>query len=219
MPDLPQLLVFMAAGWLLNLTPGPDVLYIISSSLKQGVRAGMVAALGIVSGCMVHVVAAAVGLSALMSTSALAFNLLKWCGAAYLLYIGARALLSRGTSMPLNAAGSQQASAQSIDLWSVYRRGFLTNVLNPKVALFFLAFVPQFIAHDTAHKAWVFLALGVIFNVNSLPINFGYAWLAAWATRRSNLVQRGMRWLDRVAGCLFIGFGIRLALTDNPVSP
>lgn len=219
MPDFPQLLVFIAAGWLLNLTPGPDVLYIISSSLKQGVRAGLVAALGIVSGCMVHVVAAAVGLSALMSTSALAFNLLKWCGAAYLLYIGVRALLSRGTAAPLAAAGGQEARSQSVGVWSVYRRGFLTNVLNPKVALFFLAFVPQFIAHDTPHKAWVFLALGVIFNVNSLPINFGYAWLAAWATRRSSLVQRGMHWLDRVAGCLFIGFGIRLALTDNPVSP
>ncbi len=218
MPDLPQLMVFIVAGWLLNLTPGPDVLYIISSSLKQGVRAGMVAALGIVSGCMVHVVAAAVGLSALMSTSALAFNLLKWCGAAYLLYIGFRALTSRGSALPLSATAHTRSGAAKLDLWGVYRRGFFTNVLNPKVALFFLAFVPQFIAQDTLHKAWVFLSLGVIFNVNSLPINFGYAWLAAWATRRSRLVQRGMHWLDRAAGCLFIGFGIRLALTDNPSS-
>jgi RhtB (resistance to homoserine/threonine) family protein len=210
MPDLPQLLLFIAAGWLLNLTPGPDVLYIVTNALKSGVRAGLVAALGIVSGCFVHVFAAAIGVSALLATSAAAFTLLKWVGAAYLMWMGVRLLLSKATPLDLRAVGAE------VDLWRVYRRGFLTNVLNPKVALFFLAFVPQFIAPGTDNKVWVFLVLGAIFNLNSLPINFGYAWLAAWAARRVHTVQRAMHWMDRAAGLLFVGFGLRLAMTDNP---
>lgn len=215
MPDLPQLLLFMAAGWLLNLTPGPDVLYIVSNALKSGARAGMVAALGIVSGCFVHVFAAAVGVSALLTTSAAAFTALKWVGAAYLLWMGVRMLFSKSAPLEIPTEGA----AFDVDLWRVFRRGFLTNVLNPKVALFFLAFVPQFIAPDATNKALVFLLLGLIFNLNSLPINFGYAWLAAWFARRVNVVQRGMRWLDRAAGALFIGFGLKLAMTDNPAQP
>jgi RhtB (resistance to homoserine/threonine) family protein len=211
MPDLPQLLLFMAAGWLLNLTPGPDVLYIVTNALKSGVRAGLVAALGIVSGCFVHVFAAAIGVSALLATSATAFTALKWIGAAYLLWMGVRLLRSKATPLDLRADPVCQ-----VDLWRIYRRGFLTNVLNPKVALFFLAFVPQFIATGTDNKALAFLLLGVIFNLNSLPINFGYAWLAAWAARRVHTVQRAMHWLDHAAGVLFLGFGLRLALSDNP---
>jgi RhtB (resistance to homoserine/threonine) family protein len=210
MPDLPQLLLFIAAGWLLNLTPGPDVLYIVTNALRSGVRAGVVAGFGIFSGCFVHVAAAAVGLSALLATSATAFTVLKWTGAAYLLWMGVRLLFAKAT--PLNLEGG----AVDVNLWGVYRRGFLTNVLNPKVALFFLAFVPQFIAPGTDNKVWVFLALGVIFNLNSLPINFGYAWLAAWTARRVHTVQRAMHWMDRAAGLLFVGFGLRLAMTDNP---
>jgi threonine/homoserine/homoserine lactone efflux protein len=214
MPDLPQLLLFMAAGWLLNLTPGPDVLYIVSHGLRHGARAGMVAALGIVSGCFVHVFAAAAGLSALLATSAAAFTVIKWIGAAYLLWMGVKLLFSRGGRLDLNAA-----RATETDLWLVWRRGFLTNVLNPKVALFFLAFVPQFIRPDAAHPALAFLLLGVLFNVNSLPINLGYAWLAAWAARRLQVLQAAMGWMDRIAGLMFIGFGLRLALAEHPTKP
>ncbi len=210
MPELPQLLLFMAAGWLLNLTPGPDVLYIVTHALRSGVRAGIVAALGIVSGCFVHVLAAALGVSALLAASATAFTVLKFLGAGYLLWMGIRLLFSKAA--PLDLAGGS-AEAQ---LWRVYRRGFLTNLLNPKVALFFLAFVPQFIRPDAPDKALSFLLLGLIFNINSLPINFGYAWLAAWAARRVQTVQRVMHRMDRAAGLLFVGFGLRLALTDNP---
>lgn len=211
MPDLPQLLLFIAAGWLLNLTPGPDVLYIVSHGLRSGARAGMVAALGIISGCFVHVFAAAAGLSALLTTSATAFTVLKWVGAAYLLWMGVKLLFSRGGRLSLDEGSPPEA-----DLWAVWRRGFLTNVLNPKVALFFLAFVPQFIRPDAAHPALSFLLLGVLFNLNSLPVNLGYAWLAAWAARRLHTLQRAMGWMDRAAGALFIGFGLRLAFTDHP---
>lgn len=212
MPELPQLLLFIAAGWLLNLTPGPDVLCIVNHALRGGVRPGVVAALGIVSGCFVHVVAAAVGVSALLATSATAFTVLKWVGAAYLVFMGVRLLCSRPS--PLAVAPALAVPS----LWRVYQRGFLTNVLNPKVALFFLAFVPQFIPPDAPHKAWTFLVLGLIFNLNSLPINLGYAWLAAWAARRLDAVQKAMHWLDRAAGLMFLGFGLRLAMTDHPAS-
>lgn len=214
MPESTQLLMFMAAGWLLNLTPGPDVLYIVSSALKSGVRAGIVAALGIVSGCFVHVFAAALGVSALLATSAAAFTVLKWLGAAYLLWMGVKLLLGKGGASVVPAASARQGAP--VDLGRVFRQGFLTNVLNPKVALFFLAFVPQFIAPGTEDKVTAFLLLGLLFNVNSLPINFGYAWLAGWAARRVGVVQRAMHWMDRAAGVMFIGFGVRLALTDNP---
>ena len=205
-----QIGLFIAAGILLNLTPGPDVLYIVTHALKSGWRAGAVAALGITAGCFVHVTAAALGLSALMATSATAFTVLKWIGAAYLLWMGIRLLMSKATPLDLTAGLSE------VNLWRVYRRGFLTNVLNPKVAIFFLAFVPQFIAPEAPNKVLAFLLLGLIFNLNSLPINIGYAWVAAWAARRVQTVQRAMHWMERAAGLLFVGFGLRLALTDNP---
>lgn len=215
MPDTPQLLMFMAAGWLLNLTPGPDVLFIVSHALKSGVRAGLVAALGIVSGCFVHVFAAALGVGALLATSATAFTLLKWVGGAYLVWMGSRLLLSRPGASRVVPAQPVPDRAPA-DLRRIYLSGFLTNVLNPKVALFFLAFVPQFIAPDTTDKVTAFLLLGLLFNLNSLPINFGYAWLAAWAANRVQVVQRTLHWLDRMAGVMFLGFGLKLAMSDNP---
>ena len=215
MPDTTQLLMFIAAGWLLNLTPGPDVLYIVSSALKSGVRAGIVAALGIVSGCFVHVFAAALGVGALLATSATAFAVLKWAGAAYLMWMGVKLLLAKGGGSSIVPAGVS-AEVVAVNLWRVFRQGFLTNVLNPKVALFFLAFVPQFIAPGTEDKVTAFLLLGLLFNLNSLPINFGYAWLAGWASRRVGAVQRAMHWMDRAAGVMFAGFGLRLAMSENP---
>ena len=215
MPDTTQLLMFIAAGWLLNLTPGPDVLYIVSSALKSGVRAGIVAALGIVSGCFVHVFAAALGVGALLATSAAAFTVLKWVGAAYLVWMGIKLLRARGGGATI-VPDQVSADVVAVNLGRIYRHGFLTNVLNPKVALFFLAFVPQFIAPGTEDKVTAFLLLGLLFNLNSLPINFGYAWLAAWASRRVCAVQRAMHWMDKAAGLMFIGFGLKLALSDNP---
>jgi RhtB (resistance to homoserine/threonine) family protein len=213
MPDLQHLILFIAAGWLLNLTPGPDVLYIVSNALRSGARAGVVAGLGITAGCFVHVFAAAIGVGALLATSALAFTALKWAGAAYLLWVGVRLLLARP-----RPAADLQALARArppASLGAVFRGGFLTNVLNPKVAIFFLAFVPQFIAPQADDKALAFVLLGVIFNINSIPVNAGWALAAAWMARRG-AVQRGIHWLDRAAGAMFVGFGLQLALTDNP---
>ena len=225
MPDTPQLLAFMAAGLLLNLTPGPDVFFILTNAVRRGARAGLVAALGITAGCCVHIVAAAFGVSALLAASATAFTVLKWAGAAYLVYVGIAMLFARtkADAPDLIAASADGAGfAGTFDsknsLWVVFRRGFLTNTLNPKVALFFLAFVPQFIAPDAAHPSLAFLALGLLFNFNALWVNFGWALAAAWMARRVGAVQQGMRALERVAGAIFIGFGIKLALTDLPTS-
>lgn len=214
MPDPQHLVLFIVAGWLLNLTPGPDVLYIVSNALRSGVRAGVAAALGITAGCFVHVAAAALGVGALLATSAAAFTLLKWAGAAYLLWIGVRLLLARAPAqatdlLALAATQPRRRFAQ------IVRGGFLTNVLNPKVGIFFLAFVPQFIAPGTQDTAVVFMLLGTLFVASSLPVNVGWAAAAAWMAGRGS-VQRAMRWLDRAAGAMFIGFGLKLALTDNP---
>jgi threonine/homoserine/homoserine lactone efflux protein len=210
---------FVVAGWLLNLTPGPDVLFIVTSALRGGFRAGLVATLGISAGCFVHVLAAAVGVSALLAASTTAFTVLKWLGASYLLYVGLHLVLSK----PSDAIQSEAFNAclpwdmSQFDLREICVKGFWTNALNPKVALFFLAFVPQFIAPGAPNKPLAFGLLGVLFTVNALPVNLSYAALGAWAGQRLGLVQRGMQWLERVAGVMFVGFAARLALTDNPV--
>ncbi len=211
-----QLLLFIAAGWLLNLTPGPDVLYIVSNALKSGARAGVVAGLGITAGCFVHIAAAALGVGALLATSATAFTVLKWAGAAYLLWMGVRMLFARASATGGVIAAAQANPTQAASLKRIFVGGFWTNVLNPKVAIFFLAFVPQFIAPGTENKALAFVLLGVLFNINAIPVNTGWALMAAWMARRVGAVQRGLHWLDRVAGAMFIGFGIKLALTESP---
>lgn len=225
MPDASQLWMFMLAGVLLNLTPGPDVLYIVNQSLRGGVRRGLVAAWGITAGCFVHVAAAALGLGAVLATSTDAFNLIKWMGAAYLLWMGSRLLWRTSQAAGDEVAVSPQAMAalpsesspeEVPRMRAVFFGAFATNALNPKVALFFLAFVPQFIPAQAADPAWSFALLGCLFNLNSLLVCMAWALAAAWLSHRAHRLQRGMRHLDRLAGLLFIGFGLKLALTDAP---
>jgi threonine/homoserine/homoserine lactone efflux protein len=224
MPDAQQLWMFMAAGVLLNLTPGPDVLFIVSQSLRGGVRAGVVAAWGITAGCFVHVGAAALGVGALLATSAAAFNAIKWLGAAYLMWMGLRLLWT--TAKPAGvawdagsalSAGVSEKSSEAPGLPWVFLKAFATNALNPKVALFFLAFVPQFIPANTPDPAWTFVWLGCLFNFNGLLICMAWALAASWLSQRARLMQRGLQHLDRLAGFMFVGFGLKLALTDAPV--
>ncbi len=216
---------FITAGFLLNLTPGPDVLYIVSQALKTGLRAGAAAALGITAGCFLHVAAATLGVSAVLAVSGTAFTLVKWLGAGYLLVVGwgMLGLRSSGTSKETRIAPELIAAKDRLtglkghyDLWHVFRNGFWTNVLNPKVALFFLAFLPQFIAPGAAHPSRSFLLLGLIFVANGLWVCMGYAALAAALSRRLAAVQQGVHWLERAAGLMFMGFGVKLALSDNP---
>ena len=217
--DIQHLLFFTAAGLLLNLTPGSDVLYVVTNALRSGARAGVVAAFGITAGCFVHIFAAAVGVSALMAASSLAFTALKWAGAAYLVYVGLRMVLAQqvaDTSDATNLIANNGRETLTKGLKSIFFQGFWTNALNPKVALFFLAFVPQFITPDIENKPLAFLLLGLLFNFNGLWVNIGWALAAAWMARRLGAVQRGMHVLERAAGVMFIGFGLKLAFSDNP---
>lgn len=203
-----NLALFIAAGLLLNLTPGPDVVYIITNALRNGFRAGAVAALGIVAGCFVHIIGAAIGVGALIAASATLFTVLKYLGAGYLVYLGVRMLLSA------KPAALGDGAVQSRSLRQIFWRGFATNALNPKVALFFLAFVPQFIAPDADNKLLTFVALGLIFNFNSIFVNVGYAAAAASLAAHAAPVRGVMHWIERGAGVLFIGFGFRLATSS-----
>jgi threonine/homoserine/homoserine lactone efflux protein len=162
-----DLALFIISGFLLNVMPGPDSLLIMSKSASQGWRAGSVASLGIGSGVFMHVFAAALGLSAILASSATAFTVVKYVGAAYLVYIGITALRQKSS---IDSEANNSVNSLPHTMKSIFWQGFLSNALNPKVALFFLAFVPQFINHDSPEKALAFIVLGAIFNVNSMPI-------------------------------------------------
>ncbi len=208
--------LFIASGVLLNLSPGPDVLYIVSQSLRSGVKAGLAAVMGITAGCCVHMAAAAFGVGILLATSTLAFNALKWVGAAYLVYMGVQLLWSRATDSE-HVAVQPPVQVEVVDLKKIFFKGFVTNLLNPKVALFFLAFVPQFIPAHAAEPTLTFILLGCLFNLNGLLVGMAWAWAAAGLAQRASRVQKSLQKLDRIAGLMFVGFGVKLALADAAV--
>jgi threonine/homoserine/homoserine lactone efflux protein len=208
--------LFIVSGLLLNITPGPDTAYIVGRSVQLGWRGGAAAALGIGTGCLVHVFAASIGLSALLAASSLAFTVIKWVGAAYLCFIGITMLLSRAQVLVESApAESNEISQRQIPLRHVFWQGALTNVLNPKVALFFLAFLPQFVAADSPHKAAAFLLLGLIFVSNGTLWCLGVAAFAAKAAGRIRQSGRAWRWINRALGGLFVYLGVRVALLQT----
>jgi threonine/homoserine/homoserine lactone efflux protein len=205
MPGIHHFWAFLTAGVLLNLTPGQDTLYIVGRSLAHGRKAGIASALGICTGGLFHASAAAFGLSAVLATSTSAFTVLKWLGAAYLIFLGLRMLAN-----PANLLGSSGLPT-SAATWVAYRQGILTNITNPKVAIFFLAFLPQFIEPAAQGKVLAFLLLGVTFNTT------GLIWcmtLALAATRIRVLLvpeSRVGKLLPKLTGTLFVLLGIRLA--------
>lgn len=203
-----DLALFIVSGLLLNMMPGPDSLLIMLRSGSQGWRAGSVAALGIGTGTMVHVLAAALGLSALLSTSAELFAVIKLMGAFYLVYLGISLLRQRPRAA---VAGNEAVALPRLSYGRIFRQGLLTNVLNPKVALFFLAFVPQFIDPAAPQKALAFIVLGCIFNLNGMIWCHLLAFSTAFASRKVRLPARVATWLNRVMGGLFVGLGVKLA--------
>jgi threonine/homoserine/homoserine lactone efflux protein len=204
-----ELWLFVLSGLLLNVTPGPDTAYIISRSVQLGWRGGAAAAIGISCGCLAHVLGAAIGLSALLMASSTAFALLKLAGAAYLLFTGVQMLLSR--ARPLTEVA---VDAGATSLASVFFQGALTNVLNPKVALFFLAFLPQFVDAASAHKTLAFLLLGAIFIFNGTLWCLGIAAFAAKAATRIRQSEGAIAWINRALGGLFVYLGIRVAMLE-----
>ena len=199
--------IFVVAGLILNITPGVDLLYIAGRSASQGVKAGVVAALGIGAGCFIHILFAAFGLSVVLATSALAFAVVKWAGAAYLVYLGVTSLISLRVG-----ADFGKAPVRPLAMMQIFRQAILINVLNPKVALFFMALLPQFVAPNAAHPALTLLFLGGIFDLNGTLVNILFAIFSA----RIAASLQGNSLLGRIGktavGCLFIGLGLRLAL-------
>jgi threonine/homoserine/homoserine lactone efflux protein len=204
-----ELWLFVLSGLLLNITPGPDTAYIIGRSIQFGWRGGAAAVTGISTGCLVHVFGAAIGLSALLMASSAAFTVLKWVGAAYLLFTGIQMLLSRSRPLAEAAAAGNETS-----LARVFWQGALTNVLNPKVALFFLAFLPQFVTAESPHKTLAFLVLGLIFITTGTLWCFGLAAFAARAAGRIRQSTGAMAWVNRALGGLFVYLGIRVAMLE-----
>jgi threonine/homoserine/homoserine lactone efflux protein len=210
-----DLALFIVAGLLLNITPGPDMAFFCSRAASQGLRGGVAALAGIYAGCVVHTLAAAIGLSAILMTSANAFFVVKMIGAAYLIYVGISMLRER-------AAGGLVVEGRLpiVAARKIFWQGFLTNVLNPKVALFYLAFLPQFIDAGSTEKTAAFLVLGTLFIINSMVVTLPLVWLVAKSSARLSAQfgrsGRIITWLNKTCGALFVIVGIKLALTERP---
>lgn len=204
--DLPA---FLAAGIALNLLPGPDTFYILGRSLSQGRTAGIVSTLGISTGALCHTLAAALGLSAILASSTTAFLLVKYLGAGYLIFLGGQLLLTPGQA-------TSPGEATTTALWASYRQGVLTNLANPKVALFFLAFLPQFIVPGNPYGALPFLALGILFVCTGTLWCLLLACCAAPLASRLRRQSSGQSLLRRIAGALFVGLGLKLAGEQLP---
>ena len=204
-----NLTLFIISGLLLNIMPGPDSLLIMARSATQGWRAGVAAAMGIGTGTMVHVLAAAVGLSAILATSATAFAVVKYIGAAYIIWMAIGLLRSKRKEPGVVVA------VAPLPYRKIFAQGFLTNILNPKVAIFFLAFVPQFIDAAAPHKALAFIILGCIFNINGMLWCVSLALFTALVSARIKVNPSVSLWLNRVTGGLFIWLGIKLALSKQ----
>jgi len=204
-PPLHSLLLFMAAGLALNVTPGPDMLYVAARSTSEGRAAGIVSSLGIATGTLFHIAAVALGLAALLAAVPVAYAAVRIGGAIYLVYLGVRALAAH--------SAVSTRSVTRAPLATIFRQGVITNVLNPKVALFFLAFLPQFVDPARGNPAVQIVVLGLIFDTSGTIVN---AAVALGASRAADGVRAGSRSgaiLRKVTGSIFIGLGLRLALT------
>ena len=197
--------LFLASGLLLNLTPGPDTAYILGRSIAQGRAAGLASAFGITIGSIFHTSAAALGLSAILATSVVAFGAIKLIGGAYLIFLGIKMFLERQGDWGLPTQFRRSTTA------AAFRQGILTNALNPKVALFFLAFLPQFIDPASTAKVPAFIALGLTFVTTGTMWCLILAWFAASFSARLRASQTIAQWLNRAVGSLFVFLGVRLA--------
>lgn len=198
-----DLWVFVLASFLLWITAGPDTMYILARSIAQGRAAGVLSVFGISSGILVHTLFAAFGLSIILTTSAWAFTIVKISGAAYLIYLGVQVFRQR-------IEGHAASDVTAMDAWQVYRQALLCNVLNPKVAIFFLAFLPQFVDPEARLGPLPFLFLGTVFVVGGTLWCLVVSVCAASAATTIRRNSRLMTWLERGSGCVYIGLGLNL---------
>ncbi|MBI6871576.1 LysE family translocator [Clostridium aciditolerans] len=196
--------VFIITGIILNLTPGADTMYILGNSMSNGKKAGIMSALGISTGCIVHTILAALGLSVILAKSALAFNIIKYLGAAYLVYLGIRSFMSK-SSLLIHNGDNEKSSFKNI-----YFQGIITNVLNPKVALFFLAFLPQFINPNNTYGALPFLLLGCTFIITGTIWCIILAVFSSYLTGKISEKVGLANSLNKISGIIFVGLGLNL---------
>lgn len=196
---------FIVAGIILNLTPGADTMYILTRSISQGRKAGIYSVLGITTGGLIHTVFASFGLSIILAKSATAFAIVKYIGVAYLVYLGIKMIIDKK-----NSFDSSSSKTEQIGLIKIYRQGVLTNVLNPKVALFFLAFLPQFINLDYASGTLPFMILGVTFMTTGTLWCLFLAYAASLITKTLRENDKIGMIMQKVSGLIFIGLGIKL---------
>jgi threonine/homoserine/homoserine lactone efflux protein len=204
-----HLYLFFITSLLLNLTPGNDMMYVASRSISQGIKAGIVSATGIFLGCFVHITAAVFGLSIIISRSAYLFSIIKFAGAAYLIYLGVRALLTKPN---INTAAGPVVKA---NYWKLFKQGIITNALNPKVAIFFLSFLPQFINPASSVFKWQLLLLGVWFAVQGTLVLIIVALILG---KTKDFFRKNPKvWLvqEKVTGIMLIGLGIKVALVSK----
>jgi len=197
---------FFSAAILLNLSPGPDIAFILGQTAKHGRRGGFAAMYGVWTGAFGHVVMAAVGLSAILVASALAFTAIKWIGAAYLVYLGLKSLFSRGSVL-----SPAQIKAAETSRWSIFRQGLIVSALNPKVATFFLAFLPQFVVKGAGPVSAQLFLHGSLIIVVAAFIEPLYVLSGSWLAKALRNNKRLSVWMDRSLGALFIALGIKLA--------
>jgi Putative threonine efflux protein len=204
-----NLWLFFVASLLLNLTPGNDMIYVASRSISQGSRAGIISACGIFIGCLVHTLAAILGLSFIIAKSAFVFGIIKFLGAAYLIYLGARSLLSRAS------ANEEIEKMPRVNKLKLLRQGIITNVLNPKVAIFFLSFLPQFVDPTSPSFKLQLLVLGTWFDFQGAVILVGVAWVLGKTTQFFKQNPTFWNVQQKITGFVLIGLGIKIALTTK----
>jgi RhtB (resistance to homoserine/threonine) family protein len=207
MGSLEQFLVFFAAAVLLNVSPGADHVFILTRTVAQGRLAGFLSSWGVCTGAMIHVLAAALGISAILAASATAFTVVKLAGAAYLIWLGIRSLRSKGLAFAPASGAAPRASG-----WTIYRQGVIVDLLNPKVAIFFMAFLPQFVDPALGHTAGQMIALGAVVIVVGLVWETFLIFGAGALSQRLRTQPALARWVNRVSGVTFIGLGIKLAV-------
>ena len=210
MSDLSYWLLFLSTAFALNVAPGPDLLYILTKTVANGKRVGIASALGVCTGALFHVVAASIGLSAILVSSSLAFTIVKYIGAGYLLYLAYQSFRSVGTSLNVSQETRPKESA-----WAAFKQGVLVDILNPKVAIFFMAFLPQFIRDGHGSVPIQLMYLGLLVVAVAVFVEVLYVLAASKLTEKIRSSKKLSVWLDRTVGTVFVALGLKLAVSTG----